>query len=535
MVLVYSVLAVILMILLIWRFEGDKPSTHGSAAWLSIWTAYKRKLFEDNGLLVGDWIGATGLSTFYENIHAITFGSSGSWKGISAIVPNILSYPFIFLVDPGGENTAIASKHWKQRGYNFSCINVFEMFTEEPWDLPAQGFNPLDFIEVASPSFAADSLLFAEMLTPRTGAESGSSAYFKSAAESAKRAMIIHIKTSEPAERQNLSTLFEYMTCDAEAWTALLAAMKANPICGDMVSREAIKLERIQDQAPEEFSAVMSTIQDDLNFLADPLVREKLSESEVDFSILKGLAQGSEGGVISVVLPLEYIESHAAITRLALACAVLEMQRRPLAKSRVLFLIDEAAALGKILRFPNWLATLRKYNVVFWTIWQNVGQVVHLYGKNWQTIIGNCGMRQILSVGELETAEYTEKMLGRTTVSSTSTNPKGERSFTETARPLVMADELFRMRADRQVVLLDNYKPLKLQKIPYWKRPELVGRYHPNPYYQGPTSSVGLREEIAAVKTSITRALLWLMAPHPSAACLIGLIVLFWTFIGLAS
>ena len=88
-------------------------------------------------------------------------------------------------------------------------------------------------------------------------------------------------------------------------------------------------MERIEAQASEEFSAIMSTIQQDLSFLADPLVRENLSRSDVDFSILKGFKPKQKGGIISVVLPLEYIESHAAVTRLALACAVLEMQRTP--------------------------------------------------------------------------------------------------------------------------------------------------------------------------------------------------------------
>jgi type IV secretion system protein VirD4 len=35
---------------------------------------------------------------------------------VSAILPNLLSYPWFFLLDPGGENTAVAVKHWRKRG-----------------------------------------------------------------------------------------------------------------------------------------------------------------------------------------------------------------------------------------------------------------------------------------------------------------------------------------------------------------------------------------------------------------------------------
>jgi len=426
-----------------------------------------------------------------------------------------------FLVDPGGENTAVASKAWKDAGLEFGCINIFGMFGEEPWALPAHGFNPLAFLDASSPTFAADALLFAEMLTPRTGGESSNSSYFKDSAQSAKRAMIVHIKTSEPSARQNIATLYELVNSDAAGWQRLLDAMKANAACGGLVAQEAHKLERIEAQASEEFSAIMSTIQQDLSFLADPLMREKLSVSDVDFALLKGHREGQKGAVISVVLPLEYVESHAAVTRLAMACAILELQRTPYAANKVTFLIDEAAALGKILRFPNWLATLRKYRVQVWSIWQNVGQIVHLYEKNWQTIISNCGLLQFLGVGDLETAQYTSKLIGNSTVKTTSTNHKGETTTSYTARPLLMPEELLHLDNDRQVALIGNLWPMMLKKTPYWRRRELAGRYHPNPYMGDETPAPGAADDLAALWGKLYYALVWFMAPHPLAALIV--------------
>lgn len=509
----------ILLLLLAWRFDGKKSTTYGSASWAKVWALFRNGLLNRRGLTVGDWTGR--LSVHYDGIHGITFGPTGAGKGATAILPNLLSYPFFFLIDPGGENTAIAAKWWRKRGLPFGCINFFAMHGDKPWDLPAHGFNPIDFLDPASPAFAADSLLFAEMLTPRTGQEGGSNLYFKDAAQTAKRAMIVHIKTVEPKARRNLATLYEYVNSDAKGWKALIAAMKASPVCGGLVRQEAIKLERIGDQAPEEFSAIMSTIQQDLSFLADPLVSEKLSRSDVDFSILKGLAPGQQGGIISVVLPLEYMESHAAITRLALACAVLAMQRKPLAKSKVVFLIDETATLGKVLRFPHWLATLRRYRVVIWSIWQNLGQVVELYGKGWQTLIGNCGVVQILGVADLETAEHTEKLLGKCTTSTVTKNGRGERTIAETARPLLMQDELRRLKAHEQIVFIGNLPPIKLRKTQYWRRPELAGRFYRNPYRDDETAGVSIEDELGALWGAIYYALVWCMAPHPIAACLI--------------
>jgi type IV secretion system protein VirD4 len=523
--IIYAVMIIVALVLLCWRFGSNSTITHGAAAWCRVFTAFRKGLFKRRGLYVGDWTGR--LAVHYQGAHAITFGQSGCGKGTSAILPNLLTARRAFVVDPGGENTATAIKAWRKDRLEIACINPFAMHTAKPWALPIHGFNPLALLDPNSASFAADALLLAEMLTPRSGKESGNAHCFKQAAASAKRAMLIHIKTAEPAGRQNIGTLYEYAYGGVAAWNALLRAMKANPASGHLAKFEAEKLSRIETQAPEEFSAIMSTIQQDLAFLADPLVRQNLSRNDVDFLRLKTGGKRAPGCIISVVMPLAYIESHAAITRLAMACAILILERQPYAPEPVTFLIDEAAALGKIARLPNWLATLRKYNVRIWTIWQNIGQVVELYGANWQTIVSNCALMQILGVSDLQTAQYTQAMIGQSTVSTESVNAKGERSVSQTARPLVMADELLRTADDEQIVLLGNLWPMKLKKVPYWDRPELKGRYHPGPFYHGRMPRRSPHSGISAFWGRLYYALVSLMAPHPLVALILtGLLLI---------
>jgi type IV secretion system protein VirD4 len=502
--------------LLGWRFQKKQPDIHGAARWLTVWEAFRAGLFKSDGLYVGDLVGR--LPIRYNGAHELSVGETGCGKGTAAIQPNLQEQNCIVHVDPGGENTAIASKTWQRKGLKLGCINPFGMFTEEPYGLPEHGFNPVDLIDPASGTFAADAMLLAEMLTPRAAHENGSSSYFKDAATSAKRAMIIHIKTSEPPERQTLGTLYDYAYADTEEWEALLAAMKANPACGALVRREANKLERTEAQAPEEFSAVMSTIQQDLEFLADPLVRECLGKSDVDFDMLKGLDGNSKGAVITVVMPLEYIESHAAITRLAMACAILTLQRKPYARRKVLFLIDEAASLGQIKRLPTWLATLRKYNVRFWTIWQSLSQIESIYGKDWQSIVSNCGLLQVLGVGDLLSAQVLSQMIGQTTVRNETRNARGEVSVSLTARPLIAPEELLRTNDGEQIALIGRLWPLTLKKVDYWRQPRLRGRYYDNPYRSEPTQKPNSFDDLAELWGQLYYVLVWWLAPHPVSA-----------------
>lgn len=500
--------------------SGGEPTTYGSASWLPITKALLKGSFKRRGILVGDWTGLLGV--YYQDTHAITFGPAGSGKGTSAIVPNLLGTRFAFVNDPGGENTAIAIKAWRQAGYEVAVINPFGQFTEAPWSLPQNGFNPLDILDPDDPQFAAHAELLAEMLTPRSGRESGSSQFFKDTGQGFKQALIIFIKVSMPKDEQHLGTLYRLCNLPAEKWEQLLADMQTCDAADGLVAAEAAGMERREAQAPEEFSAIMSTVQQDLRWLADPLVRENLKRSDVDFKALKGTNKNGKnvkGCIIAVVLPLEYNETHAAIPRLAMGCAIWTMQRAPLAREKVLFIIDEAAALQKIARFPNWLATLRKYRTVLWPIFQNIGQVKALYGEEWQTFIANCGLRQFLGASDLQTAEYVQRLLGEHTTHTLSVNHEGEESRSEAKRSLMTVDEILYFDEGQQIVFCGNDRPMLLNKTCYWERPELRGRFNTNPYFKTRTPFVwgtGFKTLVGRIAYGFA----WAFAPHPVAAAL---------------
>lgn len=514
------------IMLLNWRFGNQSAGdTYGTTRWANPFELFHKGAFKKGGIRVGDIAGRK--SVFYHGSHSVTIGATGSGKGIAAIVPTSLERDYIFLIDPGGENTAIAAKHWRAKGYAFFCINPFEEFTEAPWALPVHGFNPLGILDPASPRFLADVTMIAEMLLPQRSHESATADFFRMRALAVIRGMIVYIVTAEPTARRHLGTLYEYMTLPRDGWVRLLRRMQGNASFGGIIAATAELLIAGEVRAPEETQGVLSTINKALGFLDDPQIRDFLARSEVDFEVLKGMGAGTRGAVISVILPLKYLNSHMVIQRLAVACAIKTLQSKPLAKSNVLMLLDEAASLGRIEDFPVWLATLRKYNVSIWSIWQNIGQIKELYGRSWEVVLGNCGLKQFLSIGDLETAKYVEELIGRATVHSVSRNHKGERSLSQCARPLKLAEELLRLPSDRQVAQIDNNQPLVLRKTAYFERPEFAGRCEDNPYRQGlPSSQPGVRDALMALWGDVYGALVWWMAPSKPAALVYLLLAL---------
>ena len=507
-----------------WRIQDQPPTTFGSARWMTFWEAYGRKLLRPGGFLAGDWEGLCPVWLPFQ--HAITFGPTGSGKGTTAIIPNLLSQDHVFLVDPGGENTAVVIDDWRARGLSVHVVNPFGLLTDAPHALPQHRFNPLALLRTDSDALTADSKLIAEMLITRSGNEAGSAKFFIDATESLLRALIIHIVTALPEADRHLGTLSDFLNADAKGWEALLKAMKANNAAGGLVTREANKLERREHQAPEEFSAIMSTAQEALSWIDDPLMREALSENEVAFDALKGHAPYEAGAAIAVVLPIEYLGSHSALTRLALSCAVLTLRRAPVAQSAPLFILDEAATLGRVGPLTEWLATMRRYGARFWPIFQDVAQLKALYRDTWSVFFANCDIRQFLGVADLTTAQIVRDMLGTATIHTTTKDGNGKTSVSQAQRALMTVDELLQMPGNLQIVFYRNLTPMPLVKTAYWRRPEFEGRIGINPFIGQPMRVSKRRYRV--LENRIRMGLAFALYPHWIAALTYAILFCAW-------
>src|ERR1700709_326793 len=67
-----------------------------------------------------------------------------------------------------------------------------------------------------------------------------------------------------------------------------------------------------------------------IGWIANKVLRHTGEQAEVRFDDLKGLdgnGKSIKGAVISCVVPLQYMETHAPLVRVMLGCAILTMQR----------------------------------------------------------------------------------------------------------------------------------------------------------------------------------------------------------------
>jgi type IV secretion system protein VirD4 len=452
------------------------PAHRGSAHWMPLFRAipfnWIAGIVRGPGLIVGDWRRWCMMAVFHGgSSNMLTVGAPGSMKGAGVLIPNALRWRYMFLFDPGGEISAVCMKAWRRIGRVVHLI--------DPWEMLAQGcagFNPLDVLDPKSAAFSSDALLLARILIrPPKVAD-----HWNLKAWGGTQGLIMFVKLHEPPARQNLVTLREYLRGDPNSWAGLIIRMKDST---DAVVRgQGNEWVLMSKAAPKEWAGIISTMESETKVLDDYVVRNCLSQSDVDFNDLRGRNRTGKwlmGTVVSVVIPLEYKVSHSVLTNLAIASSLIALQKKGgTPRGRILYMIDEFPALGRNDIVVDGLTTLRKYRIWFLLAIQGIGQLKDIYGDGASKVITGCSCKQFLRTNDPDTAEFVSRACGEETLVIGDAG-----NLTYIARRLVTPDEVATLPDDQQIAFLENRRPARLYTRPYWDRPSLRGLFNDNPYF----------------------------------------------------
>lgn len=181
------------------------------------------------------------------------------------------------------------------------------------------------------------------------------------------------------------------------------------------LAREAAAV--ISEVGANEWGSYRSTLSRSTKWLAEPDMQEHLADGE--FSLKKAV---QEGWSIYVVLPPTDVPAFRSwlrlITRTAIEAKVAMgvYQDGP----RTLFILDEFAALGHLKIIEDSAGFMAGYGMKLVPIIQNVGQLQSLYGRNWETFLGNAGAIIAFGLNDGESEKYIADRLGRVIVSEVS-------------------------------------------------------------------------------------------------------------------
>jgi type IV secretion system protein VirD4 len=456
----------------IWRArQRGNVTTYGSARWAGARDIRAAGLAADAGVFLGRadarYLRHNGPE------HVMAFAPTRSGKGVGLVVPTLLAWTGSTVVhDIKGENWQLTAG-WRAR---FSHCLLFN-----PTDARSARYNPLLEVrrgadEVRDVQNIADILVDPEgALERRTHWEKTSHALLVGA--------ILHILYAE--EEKTLARVATFLSDPERPFTATLHAMMTTnhlgtgetPVVHPVVASAA---REVLNKSDNERSGVLSTAMSFLGLYRDPTVAAVTAAS--DWRIEDLVAAGHPVSLYLVVPPSD-ISRTKPLIRLVLNQIGRRLTEQLHAagvpgRHKLLLMLDEFPALGRLDFFETSLAFLAGYGVRAFLIAQSLNQIEKAYGEH-NAILDNCHVRVAFATNDERTAKRISDALGTATEQRAMRNYAGHRlapwlahvmvSRQETARALLTPGEVMQLPPSDELVLVAGHPPIRARKLRYFE------------------------------------------------------------------
>lgn len=466
---------------------GEIPTTLGSAQWATVSHLAEQNLLGRDGIRLGTvpYEGNDVPFSYKGDRHLFTYAPTRAGKGVSHIVPNLLSHKgSVLVIDVKGENCLITAQARQEMGQKVMAIDPWDIAATQAGVTPAR-FNPLDWVHVNDPDAPENAMLLADALVQK---HDKGEPFWQEEAKALIQGLILLVAfDANYADKRHLGTVRDLLLLTGDDQTALFKYMAESPRAL-VASTGARSLQK----EPKLMANVMASAQAETHMLDSQRLREALSVSDFDFADLKRTALS-----VYLILPADRLETFSRFLRLlvqqALTVSARNIADKP--KTPVLFILDEMPALGRLAMVEQAYGLMAGFGMQIWGIAQDLCQMRRVYGEDHETFIANSGAVAYFGSPDKTSAEYFSGLCGETTVwnfssalatAFTSSTGAGGVSSSEgttntdtraaAQRKLIYPDELRRMDDDLQLVLIENADPILGRKAPWFEDPELAAK-----------------------------------------------------------
>ncbi|WP_297838358.1 conjugal transfer protein TraG [uncultured Roseibium sp.] len=458
--------------------EAADVDTYGSARWA------EQKEIEAAGLLGPDGVVLGQLGEDYLRHdgpeHVLCFAPTRSGKGVGLVVPSLLTWPGSAIVhDIKGENWELTAgfRAWHGRVLRF-----------DPTGMSSSAYNPLLEVrrgewEVRDVQNIADVLVDPEGSLERRN-------HWEKTSHSLLVGAILHVLYAE--QDKTLAGVAAYLSDPRRPIEATLKAMMATRHLGEAGPHPVIAstARELLNKSDNERSGVLSTAMSFLGLYRDPVVAHVTRRC--DWRIADLIAD-EKPATLYLVVPPSDISRTKQLIRLVLnqiGRRLTEDLHAKDRKHRVLMMLDEFPALGRLDFFESALAFMAGYGIKSFLIAQSLNQIEKAYGQN-NSILDNCHVRVSFATNDERTAKRVSDALGTATEMKAMRNYAGHRlapwlghlmvSRSETARQLLTPGEIMQLPPDDEIVMVAGTPPIRAKKTRYYKDTRLNERVLPPP------------------------------------------------------
>ncbi|NGY05914.1 conjugal transfer protein TraG [Solimonas terrae] len=453
----------------VWRArQSQLVTTYGSARWAGPADIRAAGLTLAAGVLLGRQDGAYLRHDGPE--HVMAFAPTRSGKGVGLVVPTLLSWTGSAVIhDIKGENWQLTAG-WRSQ---FSHCLLFN-----PTDARSAAYNPL--LEVRRGAHEVrDVQNIADILVDPEGALERRN-HWEKTSHALLVGVILHVLYA--GADKTLRGVANFLSDPAQPFERTLRRMMTTPHLGEAPHPVVASAAReVLNKSDNERSGVLSTAMSFLGLYRDPTVAEVTAHC--DWRIAD-LLDAEHPVSLYLVVPPSDISRTKPLIRL-----ILNQIGRRLTESldgsdgiarrhKLLLMLDEFPALGRLDFFESALAFMAGYGLRAFLIAQSLNQIDKAYGLN-HSILDNCHVRVAFSSNDERTAKRISDALGTATELRAQRNYAGHRlapwlghlmvSRQETARPLLTPGEVMQLPPDDEVVMVSGHPPVRAKKIRYYR------------------------------------------------------------------
>ena len=490
--------------------QNRRPGVeHGSARWGNVHELNKKysdKAPSNIAILTKHLSMSLNGRLHMRNLLQIIVGGSGAGKTRFVVKPNLMLANASFIcTDPKGEIVRAVAPLLLQQGY---VVKVFDLIAPAHSD----SYNPFRYIRKDSDVFRLINN-FIQNTTPKNASQNDP--FWEKSETALDAALMLYLLHEAPPEEQTMEmilTMIEYGAVkeDDEDYKSPLDLL-FEALEEDDPNHIALRQYRVFKQAAGKTaksilvsaavrlaSFTLPEIQSITN--EDSLELEKLGErKQAIFCVIPDSNDNSLNFLVGMLYTQAFQELYYQADKVHMGPLPVPV--------RLMF--DEFANVALPDGYARLQATMRSRNIMATIILQNISQLKALFKDDWEGIIGNADTFVYLGGNEQSTHEYVSKLLGKETISTTSSsqskgrNGSFSQSTQQTGRELMTPDEVRLLDNRKAIVFVRGERPVIDEKYDLMKHPNIAYTEDggATPYVHSPYCMYDMRHLLSILET----------------------------------
>lgn len=470
-----------------------KRSLHGEARF-AVASEIRRSglLGTQHGIIVGRWKKQYLMLSGQQFV--LLSAPTRSGKGVGIVIPNLLNFTDSCVVlDIKQENFNLTAGFREKHGQK---IYLFNPFSE---DLRTHRYNPLGYIRDGN-FRVGDILAIAKVFYPGDGKDP----FFDDQAQNLFLGLALYLCETQSLPRTIGEMLRQSSGKGQPLRNYLHSIVKARNQDGQDIpagQKQGNKglpplsmacvdaLNRFMNTSDNTLTSILATFNAPLTIWANPIVDAATAENDFDMRDVRRKRM-----TIYVGITPDHLQEAGRLVNLFFSQLVnLNTKELPEAspdlKYQCLLLLDEFTSMGKVGIIAKAVAYLAAYNLRLLPIIQSISQLTSVYGpEDARNFITNHALHILYAPREQRDANEYSEMLGYETVKSSSKSRQRGRTSSESVsdqrRALLLPQEIKEIGQWKEIIILENTKPILCDKIKYFADPIFKKRLFSAPVVQ---------------------------------------------------